>query len=322
MSKHCSNTNLAVGLAVAVLIWTIGPTGAPAQAAQPGHQHAEHTGHDHGHGSGIGGDAGAAHRSPHGGQMTVAGPLSFEAVYRPKQTRLYLYGADHRPLSAKGVQGRVVMNVRGHEKAFPFPLAYVAPQAGSTGGDFLAAVADVSRVRDGDMTVTFELANLPNPAQSRAAFTQTFALSKLPVVVAPLDESDRAGIARQKVCPVSGGKLGSMGTPLKVLIGDQPVYLCCKGCLGKIQEKPELYLQKVAPAGRIAVTTATAADEAAIAQQRLCPVSGGKLGSMGAPLKVLIGDQRVYLCCKGCLGKVEKNPNQYLAKAAELRAGR
>ncbi|MFH1265277.1 MAG: hypothetical protein ABIK89_06075, partial [Planctomycetota bacterium] len=160
MSKYHSNTTLAVALAVAVLAWAIGPTGERAQAAQPGHEHA---GHGHDHGPGTGRDGAAAHRLPHGGQMTVADPLSFEAVYRPKETRLYLYGADHRPISAKGVQGRIVMKMRGHDKAFPFPLAYVAPQAGSASGDCLAAAVDVSRVRDGDMTVTFELANLPSP---------------------------------------------------------------------------------------------------------------------------------------------------------------
>jgi len=38
---------------------------------------------------------------------------------------------------------------------------------------------------------------------------------------------------------------------------------------------------------------------------------------MGAPVKVLIGGQPLYLCCQGCLGKVEKAPEQFLAKAQQ-----
>jgi len=49
-------------------------------------------------------------------------------------------------------------------------------------------------------------------------------------------------------------------------------------------------------------------------------MTGGKLGGMGAPVKVTAGGQSLFLCCKGCLGRVENNPDAYFAKAAELRA--
>jgi len=181
--------------------------------------------------------------------MTIAGPYCFEVVYRPNETRVYLHGADHRPRSMRGVQGHMLMQVRGNDKVFRHPLTNVTPQAGSAGQDYLAATADVSRIRDGDMTATFELADLPDAQQPRANFSQTFVLSKPPVTVAPLDESDRPRIARQQVCPVTGGRLGSMGTPVKVLVGDQPLYLCCKGCVGKVAENPDRYLAKAAKSG-------------------------------------------------------------------------
>lgn len=324
MSSKCSTTAMALICMVAISVWVIGPKDAAGQGA--------HAGHDHGQGSSMRMGAPMAPRSPHGGQMTVAGPLSFEVVYRPQETRVYLYGSKHQPIAARGVQGQLVMKMHGNDKEYPFELKYVAPKPGSTGQDYLAAAVKVSGIRDGSMNVTFELAGLPNPQEPRAAFTQTFALSKLLVTVAMLDDSDGARIERQKVCAVSGGKLGSMGSPIKVLVGDQTIYLCCKGCLGKVQANPEAYLQKVAPAGsqaragastgRIVVTSSTAADEGAIALQRVCAVTGGKLGSMGAPVKVTSGGQSLFLCCKGCLGKVEKNPGAYFAKAAELRAGR
>jgi len=38
--------------------------------------------------------------------------------------------------------------------------------------------------------------------------------------------------------------------------------------------------------------------------QVICPVTGQKLGSMGAPVKVKFGEKEIgFLCCKGCVGK-------------------
>lgn len=64
------------------------------------------------------------------------------------------------------------------------------------------------------------------------------------VTVVALGEADKAGVEQQKVCPVTGAALGSMGTPIKVLVGDQPLYLCCKGCLGAVKKSPDKYLAK------------------------------------------------------------------------------
>jgi len=245
MAKKRFSLTITLGWMIGSSIWTVGPIDASAQVADPGRHHEAHTGGHHDHGAGtVAGGVPMVRRPPHGGQMTVVGPLLFEAVYRPKETRLYCYRVDHRPVSVRDVEGQISMTVRGNDKVFRFPLKYVAPRAGSTGQDCLAVAVDVSRVRNGDMSVTFELASLPNPRQPRATFVQTFALSMLQATVAPLDESDRAGIARQEVCAVTGGRLGSMGTPIKVLVGDQPVYLCCKGCLGRVEKNPDDYLAR------------------------------------------------------------------------------
>jgi hypothetical protein len=64
------------------------------------------------------------------------------------------------------------------------------------------------------------------------------------VTVVAIGEADKAGVARQKVCPVTGAALGSMGAPVKVLVGDQPLYLCCKGCVGEVKKSPDKYLAK------------------------------------------------------------------------------
>lgn len=64
------------------------------------------------------------------------------------------------------------------------------------------------------------------------------------VVLAALSEGDKTGVAEQKVCPVTGASLGSMGDPIKAMVDGRPVYLCCKGCVAKVNNDPETYLAK------------------------------------------------------------------------------
>jgi hypothetical protein len=55
--------------------------------------------------------------------------------------------------------------------------------------------------------------------------------------------------------------------------------------------------------------------------QKFCAVENeNRLGSMGMPFKVLVQDQPVFLCCKGCAKTAQKNPDQTLAKVKELKA--
>ncbi|MEO8495941.1 MAG: hypothetical protein ABI614_12775, partial [Planctomycetota bacterium] len=42
-------------------------------------------------------------------------------------------------------------------------------------------------------------------------------------------------------------------------------------------------------------------DQIHIAVQEICPISGQKLGEHGAPLKVKIGEEHLFVCCRGCL---------------------
>ena len=49
-------------------------------------------------------------------------------------------------------------------------------------------------------------------------------------------------------------------------------------------------------------------------KQRMCPVSGEALGSMGKPLKVSAEGRSFYLCCKGCEKELKADPKAVLAK--------
>jgi YHS domain-containing protein len=63
--------------------------------------------------------------------------------------------------------------------------------------------------------------------------------------LAELSPEDRALVAQQKICPVSGETLGSMGKPVKVTVQGRVVFLCCPGCKKEIERNPEKYLAKI-----------------------------------------------------------------------------
>ena len=260
---HGSDPKTRLALASAVLfllvigLWT--PRPAQAQAchggghgahAAPSHDdsarpHAEHGPYRTG-GPSIDG------RPPHGGQVSKNFLYFFEVVYEPERTHVYIYGPAQEPLPSRNVRGEVLMRPHYLEQTFRFPLKSGPPAAGSTDPNHLAATVDVSRVRDGDMTVTFRFENLPLRPQPKATFTQTFVMARRrpPVELAMLTEADREGLDRQEVCPVTKARLGSMGTPIKVLVGQQPLYLCCRGCVRKVEERPETYLPALRTAER------------------------------------------------------------------------
>lgn len=63
--------------------------------------------------------------------------------------------------------------------------------------------------------------------------------------MAGLSEADRIAALAQKVCPVSGEPLGSMGTPIKVTADGRDVFLCCESCKEKFEANPAEFLAKL-----------------------------------------------------------------------------
>jgi len=73
----------------------------------------------------------------------------------------------------------------------------------------------------------------------------------------PPPAGDDAALAKwQRICPVTGAKLGSMGKPVRVEAQGQPLLLCCAGCKDAVAHDPEHYMQRlhtVGPDGVLAV---------------------------------------------------------------------
>jgi hypothetical protein len=57
--------------------------------------------------------------------------------------------------------------------------------------------------------------------------------------------ADRELIARQKVCPVTGEPLDSMGGPVRIEVGGRVVFICCEGCAAPLRKSPEKYLSRL-----------------------------------------------------------------------------
>ena len=62
---------------------------------------------------------------------------------------------------------------------------------------------------------------------------------------AGLSGADAKLAKAQATCPVSGEELGSMGSAIKVMVGEKPVFICCEGCRKKLLASPEKYLAKL-----------------------------------------------------------------------------
>lgn len=118
-------------------------------------------------------------------------------------------------------------------------------------------------------------------------------------------------IAVQDICHVSGQKLGTMGAPVKVAVGEkkEEIYLCCKGCANK----------KIDPKHWATIHTNIAK------AQGKCPVMKNDLPK--TPKWTIVNGQIVYVCCPGCDTKIQADPTAYLRQVdayylASLKAKR
>lgn len=69
---------------------------------------------------------------------------------------------------------------------------------------------------------------------------------KLAAELAKLNPEDRRIATEQRFCAVlPTNRLGSMGPPIKVMVGNQPVFLCCEGCEDMAKADPAKTIAKV-----------------------------------------------------------------------------
>ncbi len=97
-----------------------------------------------------------------------------------------------------------------------------------------------------------------------------------------------------------------MDEPVDFLYNGRLIRLCCKMCRSDFKKNPQRFIKEL--------------DKAVIAEQskdyplETCPISGGKLGSMGKPVEIVYAGRLVKFCCKMCIPKFEKNPMETIEK--------
>lgn len=144
----CAAFILAVGSPAA---WAHGKGGSPSEEA-PGHSHEA--------------------SSVHGGEVTMTREFHFEVVPAADALQVYVYDARQRPLSARGITGKV--SVRFHEAKRKSVTARLAFQDDGSYGLLAAPL----RLKDaGEAKITIELSGLPGRAEKKVRFTQTLTAS-------------------------------------------------------------------------------------------------------------------------------------------------
>lgn len=102
-------------------------------------------------------------------------------------------------------------------------------------------------------------------------------------------------------CVVSGRPFA--GNAMKVVeVDGRKFKLCSAACEEKLRKNPQGYIAKLD----------TAVIDAQLADYSLdvCPISGKKLGSMGEPVKLVLDNHLVQLCCKGCTAKAKAKKDE------------
>jgi hypothetical protein len=192
----------------------------------------------------------------------------------------------------------------------------------------------------------------PGTFDAKPTITNDTDESEIQSELAKLAEPDRKAAEAQRFCVVlPNSRLGSMGKPQRLAIGGKAIFVCCEGCTAEAIADPQKTLSALdslqrqhgaQQAGDSVPTTddrpessdseesdiaaelnkLSAADRAVAVAQKFCVVLGeNRLGSMGSPIKLMIGGKPVFLCCAGCKKKALADPKATLDKAAKLKAG-
>lgn len=149
------------------------------------------------------------------------------------------------------------------------------------------------------------------------------AAAEIEAALAKLPKADRAYADAQRYCPLMDTvRLGAMGTPVKIMIEGNPVFLCCEGCQDEAVEHGKETLAKTVKLKRATASLAKlpAVDQPLAEAQLFCAVAeGSRLGSMGTPVKLMLERKPVFLCCKGCEASARANTQATLAKVEEIK---
>lgn len=104
-------------------------------------------------------------------------------------------------------------------------------------------------------------------------------------------------------CPITGKVLGAMGEPVRLILDDTLVQLCCAGCAPSAHARAAAIVERIHD-------QAYAAQRAGYAR-KTCVISDHELGPDA--VDVMVGTRLVRLCCEDCIEDLAKSPQTALA---------
>lgn len=84
-------------------------------------------------------------------------------------------------------------------------------------------------------------------AGNRATTSSTPTVARRRSKKSKLSPEDQMLAAAQKICPVTGADLNSMGGAVPVDLSGRRVFICCAGCETALRKDPDKHLKKLAP---------------------------------------------------------------------------
>jgi hypothetical protein len=199
----------------------------------------------------------------HGGTVSSSDGHKFEVVFERSGLKVYPLTRDGKPVDASGLSGTATFyHPNSPNPWFSRDLSRGTPAAGGR-PTTLDLTMGLGSVPETGAKVAFKISGFSDPAESTAEFTAPVRFVAPVRVAAPAPaaapmtltftaatKADEKAIAAQRVCKVSGESLGSMGTPIKVTRGSSSTFLCCRGCMGKVQADPDRVLGAKATASQ------------------------------------------------------------------------
>ena len=174
--------------------------------------------------------AGLLSIGPHGGAVHADGDLRLEVVFSSQRVQVFVFDSAMRAIPVHQARARLGLSLESDPRKYRYDLYPLPVDEGIRNGLFSAW--NLKNVPDRGATAELSLYGLARPVK----FSAVFERRRTP---------EQLAIRRQRICPVSGKPLGSMGKPPSVSIGDREIYVCCAGCTGTLKAKPKFYLAKL-----------------------------------------------------------------------------
>lgn len=114
--------------------------------------------------------------SSHDGDVTMTKEFHFEATFHNERIHLYLYDEGQKPISAKGVFGKVLFHLRDGSES-EVQLEYVSKKDGVS-PDYLEGKSRLLSGQEGELKAVFHLEGLPGQEEKVLDFAVTVTRGK------------------------------------------------------------------------------------------------------------------------------------------------